>query len=292
MIFTRVVSDELFERAGAKVPRRAWHRARALPAVGMPFDRRRRRLATAVSAALHILLIWLLVRPDALTNLNPDLVEFEDKGGGGAGPAGGGGGGTRGTGGVKFVTVTPPPQAVTPPVVQPVLPPLQLVVEPPKPVVPEPVLPPVELPKPATTEPKVEVKVESPIVGNGGGTGTDGTKGNGPGSGGGIGTGVGTGRGSGVGSGTGGGKLDYYPCTNIEMPLFPLPVPDKIRGFKLIINFDVDEKGRLIKAEFTPTRDGGYNRKINDMLKTFRFRAGTTLEGVPIRTVCQITYEF
>src|SRR4051794_18039923 len=101
MIFTRVVSDELSERAGARMPRHAWQRARSLPQLGMPVSRRRRRLATAVSVALHILLVWFLTRPEAM-NLNPDLKELE-QGNKGNGIAGGGGGGTRGTGGVKFI---------------------------------------------------------------------------------------------------------------------------------------------------------------------------------------------
>jgi hypothetical protein len=77
VIFTRVVSDELFERAGASSPRHAWHRARALPALGMPVKQRRRRLATAVSVVLHVLMVWLLLRPEPLTNLNPDLKEID-----------------------------------------------------------------------------------------------------------------------------------------------------------------------------------------------------------------------
>lgn len=292
MIFTRVVSDELFERAGARIPRRAWHRARSLPALGIPRPRTRRRTAVAISAVLHLLFLWFMLRPEALKNLDPNL-QLIESGGGGPGPAGGGGGGTRGTGGVKFIKVTPPPVAVTPPPqVAPVLPPVQPVVEPPKPVVTEPVIADLEIPKLANPDAKAEVKVESPIIGTGGGTGNDGTRGNGPGTGGGVGSGVGTGRGSGVGPGTGGGNLPYYPCSIIEMPLFPIPVPDKIRGFKLIAQFDVDERGKMLKSTFTPTKDGGYNRKLNDVFNTFRFRPGTTLEGVPMRTTCQITYEF
>jgi protein TonB len=290
MTFRRLVSDELFERKGSKVPRREWHRARSLPAVGMPPDRRRSRMATALSVLVHVFLIWLLVRPPALDNLNPDLVEME-KGGGGAGPAGGGGGGTRGTGGVKYVQAAPPPTPATPPP-QVVVPPVQPVIQPPKPVLTDPVMPTLELPKLLTTDPKAEVKVESPIIGTGGGTGTDGTRGNGPGTGGGVGTGVGTGRGSGVGPGTGGGNLPYYPCTNIELMIPPLPAPGNVRGFKLIANFDVDEKGKVLKVQFTPTRNGDYNRKLNDVLRSLRFRAGSSLEGVPMRTTCQITYEF
>src|SRR3954467_7960956 len=112
MIFTRVVSDKLSERAGARAPRHAWHRARSLPALGMPVSRRRRRLETAASIALHVLVVWFLLRSEALTHLNTDL-KPPDQGNKGNGIAGGGGGGTRGTGGVKFITVAPQP--VTPP---------------------------------------------------------------------------------------------------------------------------------------------------------------------------------
>jgi protein TonB len=257
----------------------------------MPAGQRRRRVATAVSAGLHLLLLWLLLRPAPLTNLDPTLTPIG--GGGGAGPAGGGGGGTRGTGGVKFIQVAPPPKPATPPPqAQPVLPPVQKTIELPRPVVPEPVVPQLELPKPATIDPKAEVNVQSPVLGSGGGTGSDGTSGNGPGSGGGVGTGIGTGRGSGVGPGTGGGNLDYYPCTTIEFFLPPLPVPDNVKGTHLVAKFDVDERGKLLKVSFTPTKNGGYNRKLNDVLNQMRFRAGSTLEGKPIRTSCTLEYEF
>jgi protein TonB len=291
MIFTRVVSDELFERAGAAVPRHAWQRGRSLPHVGMPVDRRRKRLATGVSIGLHILLIWFLVRPPALTNLDPNLKEIGDNAGNGI--KGGGGGGTRGTGGVKFIQIAPAAQPVTPPPQEkPVLPPLQPVVQPPKPVIPEPVLPQMELPKLTTTDVKAEIKVESPVIGAGGGVGNDGTKGNGPGSGGGIGSGIGTGTGNGAGPGTGAGTLTYIPCKNIEMLLPPLPVPGNVRGFKLIAKFDVDERGKLLRVDFTPTRSGDYNHKLNDVLKGMKFKAGTTLEGSPIRTSCTMDYIF
>src|SRR3954470_4185738 len=90
MIFTRVVSDKLSERAGVRAPRHAWHRSRSLPALGMPVSRRRRRLATAVSITTHFLVIGLLPRPDPLTNLDPNLKEGEH-GNLGNGVAGGGG---------------------------------------------------------------------------------------------------------------------------------------------------------------------------------------------------------
>jgi periplasmic protein TonB len=288
MIFTRVVSDELAERAGARAPRHAWHRARSLPAVGMPFESRRRRVATFVSILLHFAMIWVLLQPDPVTNMNPDLEMFE-VGAGGPGPAGGGGGGTRGTGGVKYVQVAPPTAAAQADVA-PVTPSVQPVIETPKPVLPEIAMPQLELPKASVSA--VEVKVESPIVGTGGGTGNDGTRGNGPGTGGGVGSGIGTGRGSGIGPGTGGGKGDHYPPDLIEMPIMPLPVPAKLKGTKVVAVFDVDEKGKVVDFEFTPTRDGDYNRKLRDLFRLFKFRPGTTLAGVPIRSKYPFEYEF
>ena len=257
----------------------------------MPFERRRRRAATAISFVLHVLVIWFLVRPPALDNLDPNIKEIGDNAGNGI--KGGGGGGTRGTGGVKFIQVAKPAAPpVTPPQEKPVLPPLQPVVEPPKPVVAEPVVPQMELPKLTVADAKAEVKVESPVIGVGGGVGNDGTRGNGPGSGGGIGNGIGTGTGNGVGPGTGSGTLDHIPCKNIEMLLPPLPVPGNVRGFKLIAKFDVDERGKLIRVDFTPTKSGDYNRKLNDILRGMKFKAGTTLEGSPIRTSCTMDYVF
>jgi hypothetical protein len=288
--FTRVVSDELSERAGAKAPRLAWHRARSLPALGMPEGRRRRRLETAISIAFHVFVIWLLLRPEALRNLNPEL-QATDQGNRGNGIAGGGGGGTRGTGGVKFVVTAPPPTAQPAPQLEQIVPPVQPVVEPPKPVIPEPVVNPVELPKIATSELKAEVKVQSPIIGTGGGLGNDGTSGNGPGTGGGIGNGTGTGVGNGKGPGTGAGGLDHIPCKNTELLIPPLPAPDNVHGAKILAEFDVDASGKVLKFQFTPTRNGAYNRRVNDVLKGLKFKPGTTLEGVPIRTTCQITYE-
>jgi periplasmic protein TonB len=235
-----------------------------------------------VSLLVHVLLLLLIFRSPAL-HTDSTLVE-KPQGNGDQGPAGGGGGGTRGTGGVKFVTVAPPPTPVppTPAVVPPP------VVVPPKEVVPEPVLPELELPKP-TVDTKIDVKPASPIVGLGGGTGNDATSGNGPGSGGGIGTGVGTGRGSGTGPGTGGGNGGPPTCTPTEVFMPPVPVPSKVKGAKIIAEFNVDERGKVLSYKFTPTKDGGYNKSIDERLRGYRFRPASTSEGVPVRSSCQIT---
>jgi periplasmic protein TonB len=284
MSFTRPVPTQSQRRDGSTLPRRDWRRPSESPATTIPGPREGRKTGTVVSLIVHALLLLLFLLPPAL-NTDPTLKE-EALGGGGPGPAGGGGGGTSGTGGVRYVQLAPPPKPVPPPVPTP-----QPIVEPPKPI-PEPVIPPLEMPKLAE-QPKVEIKVQSPVIGIGGGTGTDGTTGNGPGVGGGVGSGIGTGRGSGVGPGTGGGGLENYPPSPTELFIPPMPVPSSVRGFHLIVNFDVDETGKIVGMPvFTPSKDGGYNRKLQDYLKTFKFRPGTTRDGKPIRARYQLIVDF
>jgi protein TonB len=268
---------------GAQPAAAAWHRPTSTPKAGLPARKEKRRAGTAISFLVHLLLVLLIISPAAL-NTNPNLKE-EKLGAGGAGPKGGGGGGNAGSGSIKYVKLAPAP---TPPVEKPP------VVKPPEIVPPklaEPVIPALDLPKPE--EAKIEVRPTAPIIGLGGGIGHDGTNGNGPGTGGGIGTGKGTGTGSGNGPGTGGGGQDIYPPTPLEMFIPPLPTPNSVKGFKLIADFDVDERGRIIgQPVFTPTKDGGYNRKLQDYLKTFKFRPGTTKQGLPIRAKYQLVVEF
>jgi protein TonB len=228
------------------------------------------------------------------TKLHVGVVIEQPQGAGGPGPAGGGGGGRRGTGGdieqLRFVRVAPAPAqvAVTPPPV---------VVEPPKPVLPppEPVKPQEPVPelKPELKIDPVPVSVIASVVpGVGGGTGRDGTAGSGPGSGGGVGTGIGTGRGSGVGPGTGGGTQANYPPTPTELFIPPLPMPDRVRGFHLIAEYDIDETGKILHFQFTPTRDNAYNKRLDEVLRSFRFRPGSRPDGTPIRMKAQIIYDF
>jgi len=239
----------------------------------------------------HVLLIVLLLTPLAMRN---EIIE-RDQGAGGLGPAGGGGGGHRGTGGatsdateqLRYVQVTPPPAAVQP--------------SPPEIVLPK-IVPPVEpLKVNPPLEPKVEVKdVPAPAKlpdvaatrGAGGGSGHDGTNGSGPGSGGGVGSGIGTGRGSGVGPGTGGGIQENYPPTPTELFMPPFPMPDRVRGFHLVAEYDIDESGRILSVDFTHTKDRDYNKRLEEVLKSFRFRPGTRPDGTPIRMKAQIIYDF
>jgi periplasmic protein TonB len=269
-------------------------RRRRIPATGLPVSREDRRISGLVSTLFHLLLIALLITPLAT---HEGIVIEKPQGAGGPGPSGGGGGGKLGTGGVKervaYVQVTPPPapavQApvvpppVIPPVAQPVIPPPQAITPPPTPTP--------EI-KPETKPEVAKIDAVAPIPGTGGGTGRDGTTGSGPGTGGGVGTGIGTGRGSGIGPGTGGGVQANYPPSPTELFIPPLPMPSKVRGFHLIAEYDVDETGKVVNFTFTPTRDGGYNKRLEEVLKSFKFRAGTKPDGTPIRMKAQIIYDF
>ncbi|MGZ8469581.1 MAG: hypothetical protein ACXW61_08700 [Gemmatirosa sp.] len=274
-------------------------RPRYRPPIGIPSRIGGGRRVTVVSVALHLLVVLLILAPWA-----GSAVLEEIEGAGGPGPAGGGGGGTMGTGGrrglgvrerLHYVQVqpaaTPPAPTPTPPVVPPVVPPKPAPVPVP---VPPPVAPPQAAVPAVTTTPQAsaETGAAAPIVGVGGGTGSDGTAGSGPGSGGGVGAGIGTGRGSGIGPGTGGGNGEVYPPQPTEVFIPPLPYPKSVRGTKLLAIFDVDSTGKVLGFEFTQTRDGGYNRKLREVLNGFRFRPGTRPDGTPIRAKGQIAYEF
>ncbi len=260
-------------------------RPRYRPPIGIPLSRAHRARSFVLSVLAHVLIIALFIFPFA----SPALVR-EVLGAGGPGPAGGGGGGNRGTGGAKtervqFINVAPVP---APPIVPPIKPPeiKPLVPPPPPPVKPQP-----EVPEQtqAKTAVGVAAEVKSDVVGTGGGSGTDGSAGSGPGSGGGVGSGVGTGKGSSVGPGTGGGPGTVYPPAPTELFLPPIPVPSKARGTVVVI-FDVDSTGKVLDLQFTPTKDGNYNRKLRDALASIRFRPAVNAMGVPVRGKAEITY--
>lgn len=227
--------------------------------LGMPKSRENKRIGRIVSALVHLGLVALLV-PLSVTG---DVREVP-QGAGGPGPAGGGGGGSRAIERerLNFVRVAPAPMAT---------PQVKVVPPPTPPPTPQPQLEALKLPEPALT-----------------GIGSDNTAGSGPGSGGGVGTGIGTGRGSAVGPGTGGGNQANYPPTPTDIFLPPLPVPASVKGFHLIAEFDVDETGKVLSMTFNETRDRGYNRRLADVLRGFRFRPGTTPGGTPIRAKAQV----
>jgi hypothetical protein len=78
----------------------------------------------------------------------------------------------------------------------------------------------------------------------------------------------------------------------IEFFLPPLPAPSSVRGLHFIAEFDVDSTGRVVGFDFTRTRDGDYNKRISDVLRSMRFRPGTRPDGSPLRMKAQVGYEF
>ncbi|MDQ6717375.1 MAG: hypothetical protein M3Z17_03380 [Gemmatimonadota bacterium] len=221
---------------------------------------------------MHAAILFLFLGPlIATTSFRGEDVP----GGGGPGPAGGGGGGSGGLHErLEFVQVRSDPTTL--PVAPPIVPP-----------VPKPVLPPLVTPAPVLT-PVNEPKEGPPS----GGSGVAGTSGSGPGTGGGVGSGIGSGRGSGVGPGTGGGPAKDYPPTPREVFLPPLPQPASVRGEHLRAWFDVDEKGNSVLLSFEKSRDGGYNRLLENTLRATRFRPGVGADGVPKRDTAMIEIIF
>ncbi|WP_411280157.1 hypothetical protein [Gemmatimonas sp.] len=260
-------------------------RPRYRPPIGVPVGNQRRVRSLLISIGIHLLIILLLIVPFT----SPELLR-EVLGAGGLGPAGGGGGGNRGTGGIakderlQFVRVapapTPPPPVVKPPTITPIVPP-------PPPI--PPVVKPLEPAAPTTPSAVAAADVKSAVTGSGGGSGTDGSAGAGPGSGGGVGSGVGTGKGTSVGPGTGGGPGTVYPPAPTELFLPPLPVPNKAKGTVVVV-FEVDSTGKVLDLQFTPTKDGAYNRKLREALVAIRFRPAVNAQGVPVRGKAEITY--
>lgn len=261
------------------------------PLHGIPEPDRRDRTGFLMSALLHLAIITAMLLPPIVAS----QLDQEFTGGGGPGAAGGGGGGTGGTGGedvrperVRFLHMArpaaPEPKPSTTPAVVPPPPP-EVKPEEKKPEEPVPTQPTTPEPVAAASGPTI------PTPGSGGGTGNDGSGGNGPGSGGGVGSGIGTGRGSGVGPGTGGGPGEIYPPQPTHLALLPIPVPNKVRPYKLVAWFDVDERGNTKLISFNPSKDEGYNKKIRAMLAEVRFRPAVRADGTPVRDTVPITAE-
>ena len=257
-------------------------------AAGLPNRDDRELGGSLASLLLHGLLIMLLFLPVA----QPNILDLEQKGAGGPGPAGGGGGGHRGTGGVqaehlRFVVSAPAPAPTPAPVIPP-----PVIEKKPEPVVTPPPVPTPPEPVKADTSTKVATTaadVSSKVAGVGGGSGNDGTDGNGPGRGGGVGSGVGKGRGSSVGDGTGGGLGRVYGASVTTLVILPIPVPAKIKPYEMKACFEVDSTGKQTLLQWTKSKDEGYNRKVEQSLRGYRFRPAVRLDGTPVRDTACVT---
>ncbi|HKV52222.1 MAG TPA: hypothetical protein VJO52_13605 [Gemmatimonadaceae bacterium] len=250
------------------------------PPIGVPVERPD-RWGLPVSVAVHAMILLLLIGGI----LTVGKVEIA-RGAGGAGPMGGGGGGRLGLAGsrsrerVKYVQLAQPKLAA-PRVTHPITPP---VTKPPKPVEAKPVVKPQVMPAeqiaPASSAAPTVIAV-APSAG----AGTDGTNGAGPGTGGGTGAGTGPGRGSGSGPGTGGGEGTVYPATPDFAVIPPLPVPKGLHGKTVQLRFTIDETGRVVKFDFDPTGDSGYDRELKSRLSEYHFRPAHKQDGTPVASI-------
>lgn len=251
------------------------------PPIGVPTERPG-RWGLLASLVIHAVIILLLIG-GIVTAEKAEIA----RGAGGAGPAGGGGGGRVGLGGrrviqqrVKYMRLATPKPAVPKP--QPITPPT--VKKEPKPVVKKPVVQPTVTPTeqaPTPTAMAPTVVAVAPAAG----TGTGGTDGAGPGTGGGVGAGNGPGRGSGNGPGTGGGQGTVYPATPDFAVIPPLPVPKGLHGKTVQLRFTIDQTGHVVKFEFDPTGDSGYDHELKSRLSEYHFRPAHKTDGTPVASV-------
>jgi hypothetical protein len=259
------------------------------PPIGIPTAGEPRAQATAASIGFHLLIVVLLLAPTIF--VSSQLIDYTQRGAGGPGAVGGGGGGNQSfpgrikylperVGFLKLEPEKPVPKEVPKPKPEEAKPP-----PPPPPPDPQPVA------KTDSVAAAARVDSTAADVGAGRGTGNDGTSGNGPGRGGGVGSGVGTGRGSATGPGTGGGEGTIYPPTVTALPILPLPIPSKVRPYKMVAQFEVDTTGNARLIGFNPSRDAGYNRRIREMLLEIRFRPAVTMDGRPVKAIAIVTAE-
>jgi hypothetical protein len=69
-----------------------------------------------------------------------------------------------------------------------------------------------------------------------------------------------------------------------------MPIPERLREFCIIAEFDVDENGNVLGFTVTDTKDGAYNRRLRGVLRDFRFRPGANQDGAPVRMKAQVRY--
>jgi periplasmic protein TonB len=259
------------------------------PPLGIPTRDPASPRSTVAAALLHALIVALILLPPLWTA--HETLDVRNKAAGGPGPAGGGGGGTQGAGGLRddrerlrFMVLPKDPLTQAPipiPTPQPVEPKKEEQVKPPEPLPPEPA---------ADTATKATVDSAS-ANGASGGTGKDGSAGSGPGSGGGVGSGNGTGRGSGNGPGTGGGDDEIYGAQVTALPILPIPVPGKVRPYRMVAYFDVDTLGKATLISFNPSNDSRYNKRVREMLQEIRFRPAVRRNGAPVRDTVTVKAE-
>ncbi|HEX8829709.1 MAG TPA: energy transducer TonB [Longimicrobium sp.] len=249
-------------------------------------DKKKVSGAVAVSAAIHLLIVFLLVFA-----VREDLVlagEAAGDGPAGADPLGAGGGGGGGGEQVTYYEVpapaVPQPAPVPVPPEEEVLPP---VVPPPVTPPPQETPPPAATPAPPAPTPPAAVPASGPGGGPGGSAGAGqgpGTgPGVGPGSGGGSGGGTGGGTGSGTGPGSAGGEGSVIPPV-ADLQLFPPDPPRALRGRAVEVTVAVDEQGKVTGADVTiSSGDRRYDQLLRRQAMEWHFRpARDRASGRPV----------
>ena len=236
-------------------------RRRLPPGARLPLARGRLRTGTAVSIALHALVLFVVLW---------QTTDLLGGGGHGKGPRGGGGGGGRPA--ATWFTL-PPPSGAHVAVDVPALPAVAVSDLP----VPDPV--------PLDLQQITPPPVMSPTTPVGQGPGQSGGTGNGPGTGGGTGTGTGPGTGSDVGPGTG-GEGDYIQRADLRGSNLP---PECLRG-RYTVRFWVTADGHVSRVEVTPPpRDGGCRQEMQERMMGYRFRPALNRNGHPVPDIRDIT---
>jgi hypothetical protein len=238
---------------------------------------------------LHALIVALILVPPLMSARQ--ALDVRNRAAGGQGPAGGGGGGTSGDGitaemreRLRFMVLPRDP------LTQPAIPiPTPQRIEPRQEEVKPPDQPPVQ--QPQVDSAALQAADSASKAAGSGGTGRDGSAGNGPGSGGGVGSGTGTGRGSGAGPGTGGGEDEIYGAQVVALPILPIPVPAKVRPYRMVAYFDVDTLGNATLLSFNPSNDARYNKRVKEMLLEMRFRPAVRRNGLPVRDTVAVKAE-
>ncbi len=238
-------------------------------------EHRRDRSSWSVALFAHVVLILIL---GAVVREGPiwdELLQWEE-----SGEPGGGGGGRS-----YSIVVLPPaapkeqPRVVVPPVRQP-----------PVPVVAPPVIPPVATTPPAPPADSVPRPAgdSGSRAGSGGGTGGGSGSGTGPG----TGPGSGPGRGPGTGGGGSGTSLARAPEPR-QLILPPFDFPKEMRGTTIQVTFVVESDGKVATVVFSPeVPDRAYAKKLENVMKSYRFRPARSPEGLPVRgaTTVHITF--
>ncbi len=235
---------------------------------------RRSPTGPLVSLVLHLLLVVLVVRvgPELAFRAPAGDLVSADQGGGG-----GGGGGRA----VQMVALQAPRTAPPPPLT-PARPPAVVESPAPEPPIPEPVLAAVD------TAPQQADSGEGRGTGSGTGEGT----GRGSGSGSGAGAGSGSGVGAGRGPGTGGGGTARPPEPR-QLILPPPDVPGGLRGTSIAVTFQVSADGRVLGVAFNPEPpDRGFARKLEDVMRNYRFRPARSAEGLAVPGTTTVTLTF